>query len=179
MARTPATARPSLASTSSANPATRASVAAVLVPVSAANFGNRHNLGCASNEKNAAGHIWDTRDANGQIGATACIIVPCSADRFREPCDWQRLAWWIHDHLPYRSRYFFPKFWAFNLRWREKPVRRIDSWIQPKGCLTKPGMPNHGGSHADIYRDLPVFDSALGAPDAVLAYGSAGTRGSG
>jgi hypothetical protein len=142
-------------------------------------FGNRQKLGCASNEKNAAGHIWDMRDANGEMGATACIIVPWFVDRFREPGDWQRLAWWIHDHLPYSSMYFFPKFWAFNLRWREKPVRRIESWIQPKGCLTKPGMPNHGGSHAGMYRDLPMFDPALCAPDAVLPYGSAGPRASG
>ena len=137
-------------------------------------FGNRHDLGCASNEKNAAGHIWDMPDANGHMGATACIIVPWFTDRFSEPGDWQRLAWWIHDHLPYSSMRFFPKYWAFNLRWRENPVRRIDSYIQPKGCLTKLGMPNHGGSHAEMYGDLPVFDPALCAPDAVLPYGAAG-----
>ena len=33
----------------------------------------KHN--CASNEANYAGHIWDRRDAEGQMGATACIVV--------------------------------------------------------------------------------------------------------
>ncbi|WP_191085326.1 hypothetical protein [Roseococcus microcysteis] len=130
-------------------------------------FGNKHGLNCASNEKNAADHIWDLRDANGHMGATACIIVPWFADRYSQPGDWQRLAWWIHDHLPYASMCFFPKFWAFNLQWHEKPVRRIDSYTQPQGCLTKPGMPNHGGSHADMYIGLPKFDPALCLSEAV------------
>lgn len=40
-----------------------------------------------------------------------------------------------------------PKYWAFNISWHEKPVRRIDSYVAPKGCLTKPGMANFEGSH--------------------------------
>jgi hypothetical protein len=111
-------------------------------------FGNANGYNCASNEANRARHIWDLRDARGHMGATACIVVPYFWDRFQAPGDWQKLAWWIHDHLPYSSLYFFPKLWAVNISWHEAPERRIDSYAAPKGCLTKPGMTNHGGSHA-------------------------------
>lgn len=107
----------------------------------------RAGYNCALNENSYAGHIWDRRDAAGHIGATACIIVPSVWDRFHGEGDWRRLAWWIHDHLPYSWMYFFPKFCAFNLNWHERPLRRIDSYVAPRGCLTKPGMANHGGSH--------------------------------
>jgi len=53
--------------------------------------------------------------------------------------DWQKLAWWIHDHLPYSSLYFFPVNRAFNIAWHERPQGRIDSYVAPRGCLTKPG----------------------------------------
>jgi hypothetical protein len=50
---------------------------------------------------------------------------------------------------------FFPKLAAFNLGWHEQPRRRIDSFIVPKGCLTRPGMTNHDGSHAEFYPIVP------------------------
>lgn len=109
---------------------------------------------CASNEANFAGHIWDRRDANGHMGATACIVIPAFADAFPHDGDWTKLAWWIHDHLPYSSLYFFPKLWAFNLSWNEMPARRIDSYTAPKGCLTRPEMDNHTGSHEEEWRAL-------------------------
>ena len=109
---------------------------------------------CASNEANHAGHIWDRRDAEGRMGATACIVIPSFADRFEAGADWREMAWWIHDHLPYSAMYFFPKRAAFNLTWREDPAQVISSYVNPKGCLTKPGMANHSGSHADWYAGL-------------------------
>ena len=114
----------------------------------------RKGYNCASNEANFAGHIWDARDSQGSMGATACIVVPGFWDRFQAEGDWQRLAWWIHDHLPYSSLYFFPTYWAFNITWSERPARVINSYVTPKGCLTKPGMPNHDGPHEEHWRNI-------------------------
>ena len=90
-------------------------------------FGNVHGLNCAKNAANYAGHIWDIRDAAGRMGACACIVVPWFADQYDRGRDWRDLAWWVHDHLPYHDMFFFPKRAAFNLTWREAPVRRIRS----------------------------------------------------
>jgi hypothetical protein len=109
---------------------------------------------CASNEENAAAHIWDRRDAGGFAGAMACVVVPSFWDDHQAPGDWQKLAWWIHDHLPYSSLCFFPTYWAVNIGWHERPERRIDSYTTPKGCLTKPGMGNHEGSHEELWRGI-------------------------
>ena len=117
-------------------------------------FGNEKRLNCASNASNAASHIWDMRDINSNMGACASIIIPAFWDMFQAEGDWQKLAWWIHDHLPYSELYFFPKMFAFNSTWNEKPIRRIDSYIAPKGCLTKRDMPNHDGSHEPEWRGI-------------------------
>lgn len=118
-------------------------------------FGNQHKLNCASNESNYAGHIWDRRDKNGFMGATACIVIPWFADRYEQGTDWRALAWWIHDHLPYSSLCFFPKLAAFNINWYERPERSIYSYVGPKGYLTKPGMDNHEGDHSEWYPEFP------------------------
>lgn len=116
-------------------------------------FGNdmqragKKGYGCAANEANYAGHIWDRRDAVGRMGAMACIIVPSFHDAFPGEGEWTKLAWWIHDHLPYSTMEFFPTYRAFNLGWREDPDRSIYSHVAPKGWLTKAGMPNHTGDH--------------------------------
>lgn len=114
----------------------------------------RSGYNCAVNQANYAGHIWDRRDAEGNMGATACIIVPEFWDRFQNSGDWQKIAWWIHDKLPYSEMQFFPKYWAFNLTWRENPARKISSFIAPRGVLTKPGMANHSGSHKALWEDI-------------------------
>lgn len=120
-------------------------------------FGNDNKFNCARNEVNYAHHIWDRRDTEGRLGATACIVVPWFAKRYEAGADWRALAWYIHDHLPYHTQYFFPKLAALNLNWREQPEGRIDSYVAPRGCLTKPGMDNHTGDHSDWYPDFPVF----------------------
>jgi len=112
---------------------------------------------CSTNEATAANHIWDRQDAYGFKGAMACVVVPWFADRYAQGADWRGLAWWIHDHLPYSELCFFPKLAAFNLSWHERPKRRIDSYIAPKGCLTKPGMDNHEGDHSAWYQGFPVL----------------------
>ena len=117
-------------------------------------FGNESGLNCASNEKNYASHIWDYPDAEGMHGATACIVVPALVDYIESGGSWTAMAWWIHDHLPYSSLCFFSKMGAFNITWHEKPLRQIDSYAKPKGCLTRAGMSNHGGTHEGEYMGL-------------------------
>ena len=53
------------------------------------------------------------------------------------------------------SLYFFPKRAAFNIQWRAEPERIIKRYVEPAGVLTKPGMENHTGSHADWYEGWP------------------------
>lgn len=102
-------------------------------------FGNRMQrekkpgYTCASNEKNAAKHIWDMRDSDGCMGAMACVVVPSYYDAHPEPGGWQGLAGWIDANLNYSTLYFFPTYWAVNIGWHERPKRRIDSYAEPKG----------------------------------------------
>ena len=110
--------------------------------------------GCGSNASNAAYHIWDMRDAAGHMGAAACIVVPEFWERHRGTGEWQRLAWWIHDRLPYHSMTFFRRRFAFNIGWHEQPVRQIYSRAEPKGWLTRPGWANHEGCHGNDWREL-------------------------
>ncbi len=112
--------------------------------------GNQHQ--CAANEANFAGHIWDRRDVDGFMGATATIVIPWFADRYETGRDWRSLAWWIHDHIPYSSATFYPIRAAFNLSWHETPKRRIYSYIKPTtGYLTRPSYDNHDGDHSEHY----------------------------
>ena len=125
-------------------------------------LGNARGLNCAANEKNFAGHIWDRRDTEGRTGATACIVLPAFASRFREQGDWVELAWWIHDHLPYCSLEFFKANWACNVTWSDRPKRQITSWTgwfeagewTSKRNLTRPAMANHAGDHSSSYARL-------------------------
>lgn len=113
---------------------------------------NKNQYHCASNEKNYSHHIWDVPDKKGHIGAMACIVVNAFLPYYERTEHWQALAWWIHDNVPgYSSMVFFPKLAAFNIGWHEKEEKRIDSYIQPKGCLTKPGMSNYEGIHQSEY----------------------------
>lgn len=116
-------------------------------------FGNERRHG-ASVKTNASYHIWDMLDCDGHRGAAACVVIPGLADRYAKGADWRALAWWIHDHLLYSHLEFYPKLCAFNILWSEHPKRRIDSFIKPRGCLTKPGMKNHGGDHAVWYSNI-------------------------
>jgi hypothetical protein len=120
-------------------------------------FGNAHFGNCASNEADRARHIWDQRSADGCMGAMATVVVPWFVDRLAAGTNWQAMAWWIHDNLPYSELQFFPKLGAFNFGWHERPKRRIISFAAPRGLLTKPGMPNHEGDHSAFYRDFPTL----------------------
>src|SRR5688572_1517444 len=84
-------------------------------------LGNERGLNCASNEANFAHHIWDRRDTEGRMGATACIVVHAFVPYYEATGDWEALAWWVHDDLPYSAMQFFPRFAASNLNWHEAP----------------------------------------------------------
>lgn len=122
-------------------------------------FGAEHSLGCASNERNRAGHIWDQRDAEGRMGATVSVVIPWFARRYDAGRDWRDLAWWIHDHLDYSAMGFFPVRAGFNLNWREQPARTIYSYIPPKGRLLQSGddPAEDAATRAARYADFPPF----------------------
>jgi hypothetical protein len=130
----------------------RISIRSAFRSVEVNGVGNERGHNCGSNESNFAGHIWDRRDANGEMGAVACIVVHALIPYYQRTGDWEAMAWWVHDRLPYSEMEFFPRLCAFNLGWRETPRRRVRSYIPPRmGVLTKPGMANHSGSHAGAY----------------------------
>jgi len=120
-------------------------------------FGNEHNLKCARNEANYAGHIWDKRDAHGRMGACVSVVVPWFADQYNQGRDWRDLAYWVHDHLPYHDMWFFPTNAAFNLTWRENPARVISSYVAPRGKLLAAGAePEEGlAKRSTRYADFP------------------------
>lgn len=129
---------------------------------------NSNQYNCASNESNYARHIWDVKDADGYMGATACIVVPSFIPYYERTQDWTALAWWIHDQInAYTEMTFFPKNAAFNISWSENSKRSkvIYSYVKnphsgKSGYLTKEGMDNFAGSHEQFYREfikqLPV-----------------------
>jgi hypothetical protein len=126
-------------------------------------FGHRMTMngdwayGCASNRKNAARHIWDLRDEKGHMGATACVVVPSFWQRHRGEGEWRKLAWWIHDHLPYSHMAFFRTRFAFNIGWHERPVKEITSSVAPTGTLTRPVWSNHSGTHVEEWGGIKLL----------------------
>ena len=123
---------------------------------------NNNQYNCAKNESNYAKHIWDVRDGDGYSGATACIIVTSFLPYYEKTGDWTALAWWICDRSPdYADLTFFPKYAAFNVSWHENPTypKSIYSYIKDphtnknSGYLTKAGMSNFTGDHAEFYQE--------------------------
>lgn len=119
-------------------------------------FGNEHKLNCAKNDANFAGHIWDVADSGGNIGATACVVVPWFMDRYANGTDWRAMAYWIHDHLPYSELEFFDGqgMCSFNINWHQKPKKNITSWLTPR-VLLKAGHTTP--SFSTWYEGFPEF----------------------
>ena len=117
---------------------------------------NKNQFNCARNEANYANHIWDYRDKNGHMGATACIVVNSVLPYYNKTGDWQALALWIHDNVPgYSSMCFFPKLSAFNISWHEKPQKVVSSHIAgSKGKLIFPDMDGFNDDHSHLYHEL-------------------------
>ncbi|MEY8838695.1 hypothetical protein AB9K41_06660 [Cribrihabitans sp. XS_ASV171] len=121
-------------------------------------FGNENGLNCARNDNPLECHIWDRGQGAARI-AGASVVIPWFADRYARGRDWRDLAWWMHDHLDYSEISFFPKLCAFNIAWRPEPLRRIDSYIAPRGTLLKAGEdpPETAEIRRGRYADFPPF----------------------
>ncbi|KUF12156.1 hypothetical protein [Pseudoponticoccus marisrubri] len=119
-------------------------------------FGNAHGLNCARNDHPLECHVWDLPD---RPVAGASIVIPWFARRYADGRDWRDLAWWLHDHLDYSEICFFPKLCAFNLSWRPEPLRRIDSFVAPRGTLLRAGAAPalSARERAARHADFPPF----------------------
>ncbi len=144
-------------------------------------FGNCHDMNCSSNKASYANHIWDHKDGDGFMGATACIVIPWFVDWMneREGRDWRVLAWFIHDHLPYSEMVFFVRNAAVNLTWRgdpddptqggdgwkfdgscgsivwrSEPRRYVSSFQEPAGWSVKNGELREGRNRSEHYVDF-------------------------
>lgn len=121
-------------------------------------FGNERGLNCARNDFPRECHIWD-RGRGAERIAGVSVVIPWFADRYVQGRDWRDLAWWLHDHLPVSELEFFPRLCAFNIAWRPAPLRRIDSYIAPRGTLLAAGAaPTEGAEQRRArYADFPPF----------------------
>ena len=118
---------------------------------------------CNDNVYGAGRHIWDLRDADGHMGATASIVIPWYIGLFQESGDFRPLAWWICDHLAdYAEVSFFPWLCAFNIRWYEGPSMKAIRWSAPdmpeSKLLTRRGMDGFDDDHGDRYPGFPQGD---------------------
>ncbi len=87
-------------------------------------------LGCAASARNFARHIWDKRDAQGGLGAMACVVSPWLADFTAAHRNWHPMAEWVQTQLPYSELIFFPRLAAFNIGWHERPKRIVRTHIR-------------------------------------------------
>jgi len=121
--------------------------------------GNSKNHNCASNAANFGAHIWDEQDANGYMGATACIVLPEYLDYFNKSADWMSLAWWVHHNIPdYTELCFFKNNCAFNIRWSENPAKqqRIKSFMVNKDTGDKTALVSKGNVNQHYNLISPV-----------------------
>lgn len=127
-------------------------------------YGNKNRLNCARNDNPLECHIWDWARGDARV-AGASIVIPWFADQYDRGRDWRDLAWWLHDHLEYSEIWFFPKLCAFNLVWRPQPMRRIDSYIAPRGRLLITGeTPTETLTQRQCrYGDFPKFQGLVWA----------------
>lgn len=126
-------------------------------------YGNSKKLNCSNNRINKAQRLWDYRDNDGNLGACVSVVIPWFADQYgahpNPRRDWQDLAWWIHDHIPYSSICFFPKLACFNLTWSPAAKRTISSYLAPRGMLLAPGdEPSESKTKREKrYLDFPPY----------------------
>lgn len=88
------------------------------------NFCHRKGLGCASNERNYARHIWDLKDQNDRAGAMACIVIPEFLNDYEKTKNTVPLQHWIAQNLPECELKFFKYLAAFNIGWKESYMQQ-------------------------------------------------------
>ena len=123
-------------------------------------FGNKNKMNCASNIANYGSHIWDVDDANGFIGASACIVIPRFLPYFHKTGDWAALAWWLHEHLPnYADMCFFNTNAAFNIRWSQNPnvKQNIKSFLVNPDTGNKEALVKNDTENIKYASVLPVM----------------------
>lgn len=76
---------------------------------------NEKGLGCKSNVKNYARHIWDIPNEFGQYGAMACVVISGYADEGGLTGGTKPIEEWIKRNLNYSELIFFKKQGAFNI----------------------------------------------------------------
>lgn len=112
---------------------------------------------CTDNDMNAARHIWDRRDAAGNLGATATLFIPAYLEYYDTCGDCRPLAWWIRDNLPaYAEVFFFGPLCAFNIRWYEGSTNKAIWLLDPprRELLTRSGEPDFEGDHSRFYAGI-------------------------
>ncbi|MEC9267466.1 MAG: hypothetical protein VX464_15495 [Pseudomonadota bacterium] len=88
-------------------------------------FGYRHRLKCASNENNAAFHIWDRLDREKRRGASTCIVIPWCLDNLDPMSDGLEFGESLKKLVPFDMVTFFNNQFAFNIGWREEPRGKV------------------------------------------------------
>ena len=123
---------------------------------------------CSDNVYGAGRHIWDLRDADGYMGATASVVVPWYLERYAETGDFRPLAWWIVDHIPhFAEAIFYPWLCAFNIRWYEGPSLQSVYDGHPEKrvttddgenivLLTQRGTDGFDDDHSALYPGFPA-----------------------
>ena len=129
-------------------------------------YGNEHGLGCSSNKKNAARHIWDQVDDDGAFGASASVQVPWFSAQITHGRSWTDMAWWLHDHVPHAGITFFMPRAAFNIGWKSRGEGEISCYSKGHAKLLKAGeIPSLSLSERQAaYADFPPF-RAIQFPD--------------
>jgi hypothetical protein len=82
-------------------------------------FCSDKGLGCKSNEKNYARHIWDFKDAQNRSGAMSVVVVPSFIEEYQRTRNKEPLENWITDNIEHSELIFFKNLAAFNIGWRE------------------------------------------------------------
>ena len=136
---------------------------------------------CGKTTWNHSRHVWDRRDAEGFMGATACIVIPWFVPRYEAGTPWQAMAWWVHDHLA---------LFGHDVLCREGKELRVQSAVaraREAGSPDRGLFPAQGSPHQDVgwrttrattARSIPGSRSSSATDGAVVPFPSRGAGAS-